>query len=237
MFLFCSSFSDKFMHPPLPLKVRRHAPCPHSSSTPVIRLTARQEAFCQAMAANVGGAEAARRAGYSPNGVKQRGAFLMTQPEIRIRVDQLRAARNGSHEADLEEAAETVKTIIAEALDKKSLSLALRAVELRLKLRGVIRDKRIPHHYVSDAPHPDADLEQLDFDPAEDDDAPAAKVPEEASADAPAETVTPDSDPAPVPVTAPAGRPASANPTQKPVRHREQGGGPGREGHRDRRAA
>ncbi|UEM22043.1 terminase small subunit [Skermanella mucosa] len=220
-------------------------PAPGTSSTPVIRLTARQEAFCQAMAANVGGAEAARRAGYSPNGAKQRGAFLMTQPEIRIRVDQLRAARAGSHEADLEEAAETVKTIIAEAMDKRSLSLALRAVELRLKLRGVIRDKRIPHHYVSDAPHPDADLEQLDFDPAEDDDTPAAEMPSEtpeeatseAAAEAPAETVTPDSDPAPAPVTSPAGRPTSANPTQKPFRHRERGGSPGREGHRDRRAA
>lgn len=214
-------------------------PAPPSSSTPVIRLTARQEAFCQAMAENVGGAEAARRAGYSPNGAKQRGAFLMTQPEIRIRVDQLRAARNGSHQSDLEEAAETVKTIIAEAMDKRSLSLALRAVELRLKLRGVIRDKRIPHHYVSDAPHPDADLEQLDFDPAEDDDAPAAEMPaeapEEAASEAPAETVTSDSDPAPAP--ADAGRPTSAKPTQKPFRHRERGGGPGREGHRDRRAA
>ena len=36
------------------------------------RLTSRQEAFCHAMACNVGGAEAARRAGYSASGAKQR---------------------------------------------------------------------------------------------------------------------------------------------------------------------
>ncbi|EWY37717.1 hypothetical protein N825_16830 [Skermanella stibiiresistens SB22] len=175
---------------------------------PVIRLTERQEAFCQAMAANVGGAEAARMAGYSPNGAKQRGAHLMSQPEIRVRVGQLRAERSGGHRADLEEAAELVRTIIGEALDKKSLSLALRAVELRLKLRGVIQDKRIAHHYIDPshggARHPDADLEDLDFDPAEDDDLPVVAA-------APTPTiVTSDIDPAPakVPVPAPALPPA-----------------------------
>lgn len=141
-----------------------------AAPVPVITLTPRQEAFCQAMVANVGGAEAARRAGYSPKGAKQRGAYLMSQPEIRIRIDQLRASRSSGIQADLEEAAETVKAIIAEAMEKKSLSLAFRAVELRLKLRGVIQDRRIPHHFIAQAPHPDADLERLDFDPAEDDD-------------------------------------------------------------------
>ncbi|QQP90165.1 terminase small subunit [Skermanella sp. TT6] len=141
-----------------------------AAPVPVITLTPRQEAFCQAMVANVGGAEAARRAGYSPKGAKQRSAYLMSQPEIRIRIDQLRASRSSGIQADLEEAAETVKAIISEAMEKKSLSLAFRAVELRLKLRGVIQDRRIPHHFIAQAPHPDADLERLDFDPAEDDD-------------------------------------------------------------------
>ncbi|EWY39477.1 hypothetical protein N825_06290 [Skermanella stibiiresistens SB22] len=128
--------------------------------------------FCQAIAANLGGAEAARRAGYSPNGAKQRGAHLMGQPAIRVRVDQLRRARSDLHQADLDDAAEVVELIIFEALEKKSLSLALRAVELRLKLRGVIMDKRIPHHHAGAVKHPDADYEDLDFDPSEDDDVP-----------------------------------------------------------------
>ena len=149
-------------------------PTQAASAPPVIVLPPRQEAFCQAMACNVGGAEAARRAGYSPKGAKQRGAVLMSQPEIQVRVAQLRADRSAGHEADLEEAAALVRTIMEEALERKSLGLALRAVELGLKLRGVVQDKRIPHHFHGDKPHPDADLENLDCDP---DDEPAQAAP------------------------------------------------------------
>ncbi|WP_158044607.1 hypothetical protein [Skermanella pratensis] len=119
------------------------------------------------MACGVGGAEAARRAGYSPNGAKQRGAVLMSQPEIRVRVGQLSADRWAGHQADLDEAASLVKTIMYEALERKSLGLTLRAVELWTKLRGVVQDKRIPHHYLGDRPQPDADLESLDCTPEE----------------------------------------------------------------------
>jgi phage terminase small subunit len=156
-----------------------------ASAPPVIRLTDRQEAFCQAMACDVGGAEAARRAGYSPKGAKQRGAFLMRQPEIRVRVQQLRANRRGDHQTLLDDAAAQVEDIITDALEKKSCGLALRAIEFRLKLRGVIQDRRITHHYHLDQRHPDADLENLDCDPEEEFDAlphqpaeaPAAKTP------------------------------------------------------------
>src|SRR3954464_3074716 len=116
-----------------------------ASSPPVIRLTDRQEAFCHAMACNTGGAEAARRAGYSAKGAKQRGAFLMRQPEIRVRVQQLRANRRGDHQTLLDDAAVQVEGIITDALEKKSCGLALRAIEFRLKLRGVIQDRRIAH--------------------------------------------------------------------------------------------
>ncbi|QQP93626.1 terminase small subunit (plasmid) [Skermanella sp. TT6] len=177
-----------------------------SDATPVIRLTARHEAFCQAMAANVGGAEAARRAGYSPKGAKQRGAYLMARPEIRIRVDQLRAARSAGIEVELKEAAETVKAIIADAMEKKQCALALRAVELRLKLCGIMLDKRIPHLFTA-APHPDADLEAHDFDPAEENDG--------RMAGAAVEIVTSNSDPAPRSKTAP--KPAPFAPRRAPA--------------------
>jgi Terminase small subunit len=134
------------------------------------RLTSRQEAFCHAMACNVGGAEAARRAGYSASGAKQRGAFLMRQPEIRVRVDEIRRARQADHQAQLDEAAEQVGRVIEVAFETGRSGLALRAIEFRLKLRGVIQDKRIAHHYVGcldRQPHPDADLETLDCDPDE----------------------------------------------------------------------
>src|SRR3954469_4492164 len=60
---------------------------------------------------------------------------------------------------------------IADALEKKSCGLALRAIEFRLKLRGVIQDRRIAHHYHLGQRHPDADLENLDPDPQEEFDA------------------------------------------------------------------
>ena len=142
-----------------------------ASAPPVIRLTDRQEAFCQAMACDVGGAEAARRAGYSAKGAKQRGAFLMSQPEIRVRVQQLRASRRADHQTLLDEAAVLVGDIITDAMEKKSCGLALRAIEFRLKLRGVIQDRRIAHHCHMDQRRPDADLEDLDCDPEEEFDA------------------------------------------------------------------
>ncbi|UEM22217.1 terminase small subunit [Skermanella mucosa] len=153
------------------------SPTQAASVPPVIVLTPRQEAFCQAMACGVGGAEAARQAGYSPKGAKQRAAVLMGQPEIRVRIDQLRTDRRDVHKSALDRAAELVETIAGEALERKSLGLAMRAVELGLKLRGVIQDKRIPHHYLGgDRPHPDADLENLDC-PPEDADYPEAAQP------------------------------------------------------------
>ena len=142
-----------------------------ASPPPVIRLTDRQEAFCQAMACGTGGAQAARVAGYSPKGAKQRGAFLMDQPEIRVRIDQLRAARRDKHQTLLDEAAGQVETIITDALENKRCTLALRAIEFRLKLRGAIQDKRVAHHYHLDRRHPDADLEHLDPDSEEELDA------------------------------------------------------------------
>src|SRR5687767_11895960 len=130
-------------------------PTAPTAPPPVIRLTDRQEAFCQAMACNTGGAEAARRAGYSAKGAKQRGAFLMRQIEIRVRIDQIRACRRAGHQTLLDEASGQVEAIITQALEKKSSALALRAIEFRLKLHGVIQDRRIAHHHHLGHSHPD----------------------------------------------------------------------------------
>jgi hypothetical protein len=143
-------------------------PQPVTSTRPP--LTSRQEAFCRAMAGGVGGAEAARRAGYSGNGAKQRGAFLMRQPEIRVRIDEIRASRQAAHQGWLDEADQQVGRVIDEAFETSRPALALRAIEFRLKLCGVIQDKRIAHHYygcLDNHAHPDADLEDLDGDPEE----------------------------------------------------------------------
>ncbi|UEM25073.1 hypothetical protein JL100_033860 (plasmid) [Skermanella mucosa] len=134
----------------------------------------------------------------------------MARPEIRIRVDQLRAARSAGIEVELKEAAETVKAIIADAMEKKQCALALRAVELRRKLCGIMLDKRIPHLFTA-APHPDADLEAHDPDPAEENDGRLAG--------AAVEIVTSDSDPAPGSKTAggPSPKPAPFAPRRAPA--------------------
>ncbi|WP_202679809.1 terminase small subunit [Skermanella mucosa] len=171
-----------------------------SAAAPSIVLTLRQEAFCAAMALGVGGAEAARRAGYSPNGAKQRATLLMRLPEIRVRIDQIRTASSAHRQLRLDDAVAVVSEILDGALEGKSFGLALKAVEFRLKLEGIIQDKRIAHHYHLDVAHPDADLERLDCDPEEELD--HIRVPAPAEAPAPAPT------PGPAPVMSDASPPA-----------------------------
>jgi phage terminase small subunit len=107
------------------------SPAASPASTSVICLTARRESFCLHMASGAGGAEAARRAGFSPKGAKQRANYLMTRPEIRIRIDQLRNARRAEHKAHLDNAVELVGAIIADAMQHSSNSVALRAIEFQ----------------------------------------------------------------------------------------------------------
>ncbi|EWY40124.1 hypothetical protein N825_03080 [Skermanella stibiiresistens SB22] len=119
------------------------------------------------MAAGASAAEAARRSGYSAKGAKQRGHFLMSQAAIRLRVDQLRARHRAFHKAELDNAAEIMEMAIGDALDAKKPMQVMRVVEFRLKLIGVIQDRRIAHHYNDDRPSPDADVEDMPADPAE----------------------------------------------------------------------
>ncbi|UEM02407.1 hypothetical protein JL101_020770 [Skermanella rosea] len=186
-------------------------PAIHPATAPVILLSPRHEAFCKAMACGVGAAEAARRAGYSPYGAKQRGAVLTARPEIRVRIDQLRTDRQACHQDALDRAAALVETIGTEALERKSLGLALRAVELGLKLRGVVQDKRIPHHYLGDRPHPDADLEIMYCDPEEEaDHATVGGAPEPGPDQSPGtRQAPPPAEAAAAPEPAPAAKPAA----------------------------
>ena len=94
-------------------------------------------------------------------------------------------------------------------------TLALRAIEFRLKLRGVIQDRRISHHHYLDQAHPDADVEHLDPNAQEELDTirliSPAKVP-------PAKVLTP---PAPAAIEPPAklASRAQQQPDSKPVPH------------------
>jgi phage terminase small subunit len=140
----------------------------HPPAPPRVSFFNRRELFCQHYAAGAGGAEAVRRAGYSPNGAKQRACFLLRKPEIRLHIEALRAERRGEHQRHLADAIAVVDGIIADAVQASKSSVALRAVEFKLKLHGVIRDKRIDLFSYNDTPSPDADLENVIPDPKED---------------------------------------------------------------------
>ncbi|EWY37394.1 hypothetical protein N825_11730 [Skermanella stibiiresistens SB22] len=119
------------------------------------------------MAAGASAAEAARRAGYSPKGAKQRGHFLMSRPEVRAHIDQLRQLHRAFHKAELDNAAEIMEIAIGDALDAKKPMQVMRAVEFRLKLIGVIQDRRITLHHHDDRQSPDAVVEDMAPDPDE----------------------------------------------------------------------
>jgi hypothetical protein len=178
----------------------------------------RRELFCQHFAAGSGGAEAVRRSGYSPNGAKQRAHVLLTQPEIRLRIEALRAERRAEHQRHLADAIDIVNGVIADAAQHSKPGVVLRAVEFRLKLQGVIGDKRIDFYSYNQVPSPDADLENVECNRGEEFDGlpgheyrvipPGFTAPEPAApATPPTETVTNDdpdavTDAAPVPVPA-----------------------------------
>jgi hypothetical protein len=52
----------------------------------------------------------------------------MGQPEIRVRIDEFRAARQAAHQAQLDEADQQVGRVIDEAFETGRPALALRAI-------------------------------------------------------------------------------------------------------------
>ncbi|UEM05978.1 terminase small subunit [Skermanella rosea] len=191
-------------------------------TAPAPQLAIRQELFCEEIAAGASAAEAARRAGYSPRGAKQRGHFLLGREEIRIRIDALRAERRAFHRSRLDRAAEVMETIIAHAVEAKKPGIAMRAVEFQLKLLGVVQDRRIAHHFHGESRSPDADVQDMVPDPKEWMDAvppaPASQVPETQTPEPPAPETASDTpavtkdDLSPVPDGDPAAPPASGLP-------------------------
>ncbi|WP_158044049.1 terminase small subunit [Skermanella pratensis] len=136
-------------------------------TAPVPRLAVRQELFCEEIAAGSSAAEAARRAGYSPHGAKQRGHFLLGQEEVRMRIDTLRAERRAFHRSRLDRAAEVLDTVIADALEARKPGIVLRAVELQIKLLGIVQDRRISHHFHGEGSGSDAGAYDAAPDPRE----------------------------------------------------------------------
>src|SRR4051795_10595296 len=147
-----------------------------------------------------------RKAYYSPQGARQRGSVLMANSDIRLRVEEFRRSWMAERDATIAEAVEETGQVIETALRLNRPTAALKAIELKLKLRGVIHDRRFSLYTDS----PDEPLSPCLFDPREDE-APPLEPLAEPVAEAPASPAEPP--PVVLPEPAP---PIAAPPPQQP---------------------
>jgi phage terminase small subunit len=140
----------------------------HSTPTapPPAPLSSRKELFSLHVARDASLVQAARLAGYSPQGARQRGSVLMADSDVRLRVETLRHAWMAERQSRVERAIQRLDKIIDMAMELQRPTAALKAMDLQLKLTGVIRDTRAGLY----ADSPDDDLSKVFFDPREDED-------------------------------------------------------------------
>jgi phage terminase small subunit len=209
-------------------------PAPTAPATPAPthrRLLPRQELFAYHAARGASLAQASRLVGYSPQGARQRGSVLMANSDIRLRVDEFRRSWMAERDASIAEAVEEAGQVVEMAIRLERPTAALLALELKLKLRGIVHDRRFSLYTES----PDDDLSTCLFDPREDEDPPLEPLPEAPASPAepllsepveqaePAKTAEPANPPAtpPEPVSEPASTAAaeiSTAPAAVPVR-------------------
>jgi hypothetical protein len=167
-------------------------------------LLPRQELFAHHVAYGASLAQAARLAGYSPQGARQRGSLLMANSDIRIRVETLRRSWLADREKHIGEAVAEVAQVIDKALRLDRPAAAIKAIELKLKLQGVIRDPRFSLYTVT----PDDDLTTCLFDPREDEDMPIDLPPDPEPQPQPDSEPEEAGSPAEIPTTPVLGLPA-----------------------------
>ncbi|MGF7206712.1 hypothetical protein GGE65_001273 [Skermanella aerolata] len=132
------------------------------------RLLPRQELFAFHASRGASLAQASRLAGYSPQGARQRGSVLMANSDIRLRVEEFRREWMAARDASIAEAIEETGQVVEMAIRLERPTVALMAIELKLKLRGIVHDRRFSLYTDS----PDDDLSTCLFDPREDEDPP-----------------------------------------------------------------
>ena len=92
----------------------------------------RKELFAYHVARGASLAQAARLAGYSPQGARQRGSVLMTDSDVRLRVEVLRNAWMAERESKVEQALGRLDRVIDMALELKRPTAAIKAIEFQL---------------------------------------------------------------------------------------------------------
>lgn len=110
------------------------------------KLTAKQEAFCQAIVQGTGQADAYRLAytvkKMSPAAVDVEASRLMDNPKIAQRVAELRAPVIEKVQYGLEQAMSEAEQALQLALKKEHPGAMVAAVQLRSKLNGLLIDKK-----------------------------------------------------------------------------------------------
>jgi hypothetical protein len=120
----------------------------------------------------------------------------MADSDVRLRVEALRHAWMAERQGRVDRAIEQLDRIIDMAMELQRPTAALKAMDMQLKLTGVIRDSRAGLY----ADSPDDDLSKVFFDPREDEDP----------------DFNPDSYPAPVLAAAEDYIPEAAEPDEPP---------------------
>jgi hypothetical protein len=150
----------------------------HDTPRPT-ELTPRQEMFTRHIVCGRSLTHAARLAGYAPASARQQGSELFRRPEIQARIATLQAARESAQAAHIESAIKRLEKIEDDANRNHHFSAALRAVQMRLELVGVLFGGKISLPVWSDeedaAPDSDPteeappDLDQAGLDQADPD--------------------------------------------------------------------
>jgi hypothetical protein len=92
----------------------------------------------------------------------------MANSDIRLRVEEFRREWMMARDASIAEAVQETGQVVEMAVRLERPTAALMAIELKLKLRGIVHDRRFSLYTDS----PDDDLSTCLFDPREDEDPP-----------------------------------------------------------------
>ena len=100
-------------------------------------LTAKQERFCEEYIVDNNAAQAAIRAGYSENCAKEIGCENLTKPNIKERIDSLRATQRAETDWDVAESQRRLKEAYDLAQAGRQPSVMVSAVQAMNKMLGL----------------------------------------------------------------------------------------------------
>jgi len=112
---------------------------------PTDMLTARQEAFCRALVSGAGSAaEAARQAGYSANTARAQASRLLDQPNVLMRLDDLRRDAEKARASVCARLWQRTERLADHAEREGKTGLAMRAVDVQIRLVRAMGLPEIP---------------------------------------------------------------------------------------------